>query len=109
MNNKRKTLVLIILIAVVVASVMAVVVHQIATRPEPITRETFEEMLSDGLFDRVYLKNNKVTCVDLEGNRYSFTVEDSHEFDEYTRDVIDHMELETSYYSNVDHANQEES
>ena len=109
MSSKKKTLVCIILLVVIAASALAVGIHQFVNRPEPIDRETYEGLLGDNFYEKVYLKNTKVICVDFEGNRYTFTVEDALEFDEYTRDMIDHMELETQYYSNVDSSNQEES
>ena len=97
------------MVAIVLASVLAVAIHKIATRPEQIDRDTFEEALLDGLYATVYLKDSKVTCVDLDGKRYTFTVEDACEFDEYARDTIGNFELETEYYSNVDSASNEEN
>ena len=102
MKTNTKKLVCIILLAVVLVSAVAVGVHQLVTRPEQITREIYETAFMDGEYDQVYLKNGKVTCVDFDGNRYRFTVEDPVEFDEYTRDAIDNLEIATTFYSDVE-------
>ena len=100
-KTKTKVTICAILLVVLALSALAVVIHQIAIRPEPITRDQFEMALNDDLYKSVYLKGNKVTAIDHEGNRFGFEVEDPYEFEEYVTDSIMHLELQTGYSSNL--------
>ena len=94
MNIKRKTLVCIILLAVLVASALAVGIHQFATRPQPITVEQFEDDLRGETYTQVTIKGKRVTAVDADGNRYGFKVEDPYEYAQYILEEIDNFDLQ---------------
>ena len=103
MTKNKKRLVFLILVAVIVVSVVAIVVNKLVNLPQPITEDDFYLAYEEGLYAQVYLKKNKVTAVDKEGNKYSFTVE--HPLDFYDR-VTDYKEIydeiETELYLDID-------
>lgn len=94
MNIKRKTLICIILLVVIVASALAVGIHQYVTRPQAITQDQFDEALRDELYTQVVVKRNTVTAVDAEGNRFSFKVEDPYAFVETLQQDIENFDLQ---------------
>ena len=94
MNIKRKTLICLILLVVIVASALAVGIHQYITRPQLITQEQFDEALRDEMYTQVVVKRNTVTAVDQEGNRYGFKVEDPYEFVQILQQDIEKFDLQ---------------